>query len=80
MHANPSPLLAYLEVTHTSKRWAQDRLLDILASGNSFPSFSAAVLKLMRLARDDEVGMVELTDLIGKEPGLATNCIRAQHP
>lgn len=70
-------LLQYLELADPSKRWHRDRILEILSEGNSFPSFSAAVLKLVRLSRDDEVGMDELADIISKEPGLATNCIHA---
>ena len=77
MPPNHHPLASYLQVSRPSQLWARDRLLDVFATGGSFPAFSAAVLKLTRLAQDDEVGMDELTDLISKEPGLAANCLRA---
>ncbi|MEN9573776.1 MAG: hypothetical protein RL514_1631 [Verrucomicrobiota bacterium] len=70
-------LLHYLELADPAKRWPRDRMLEVFEAGDSFPSFSAAVLKLTRLAKDEAVGMDELADLISKEPGLATNCIRA---
>ncbi len=70
-------LIQYLGAVPQSKLWVQDRLLEILMADKSFPSFSAAVIKLARLAQDDDVGMDELSDIISKEPGLATNCIRA---
>ena len=73
----PHPLDRYLEVARPAQRWARDRLLEVFSTGSSFPAFSAAVLKLARLAQDDDAGMDELTALISKEAGLATNCLRA---
>ena len=70
-------LLPYLELTDSAKRWPREQMIEVLEVGDSFPSFSAAVLKLARLSKDDAVGMDELASLISKEPGLATNCIRA---
>ena len=62
-------MLPYLELTDPAKRWPRERMIEVLAAGDSFPSFSAAVLKLARLAKDDAVGMAELAELISKEPG-----------
>ncbi len=74
---NRAALLPYLELTDPAKGLPRERILEVLEAGDSFPSLSAAVLKLARLAKDDAVGMDELSELISKEPGLATNCIRA---
>lgn len=76
MQTTSTDLLPYLEVNHHSKRWARDRVREVLCSGRSFPSFSTVVLKLVHLAQDDDVAMDDLVALISKEPGLAANCIR----
>lgn len=77
MQTYRADLASYLDVCRPSQLWVRDRLLEIFATGSGFPPFSAAVLKLARLAQDDDVGMDELTDLISKEPGLAANCLHA---
>lgn len=76
MSSDRTAFATYLGPVNPSKRWARDRLLEILEKNSSFPSFSAAVLKLSKLAQDDDVGMDELTSIISKEAGLAANCIR----
>lgn len=77
MQANRSALAPYLQSNDPGKRWVSERLLDLLTGGAAFPAFSAAVQRLVVLAQDDEVGLHQLAEVIGKEPGLAMNCLRA---
>lgn len=76
MEINTKTLGPYLEVSSPGKAWSRDRLLALLTKGGSFPAFSAAVQRLLSMAQDDDVGLGQLANVIGKEPGLAVNCLR----
>jgi HD-like signal output (HDOD) protein len=76
MKNDRAALAPYLQPTHPTKRWAADRMIELLVTGGTFPAFSVAVQKLVRLAEDDDVGMHQLAAIIDKEPGLAANCLR----
>ena len=67
----------YLTVTHHSKRWIRDRVRDLLSSEKVVPSFSAAAVRLADVARDENVGMEEVAQIISMDPGLTTRCIVA---
>jgi HD-like signal output (HDOD) protein len=66
----------YLTVTHHSKRWIRDRVRDLLSSEKVVPSFSAAAVRLADVARDENVGMEEVAQIISMDPGLTTRCIQ----
>ncbi|KAF0174709.1 MAG: metal dependent phosphohydrolase [Limisphaerales bacterium] len=75
MSASPE-IARYLEVNQPAKRWVGQRLITILNDNACVPSFSSAVMKLVALTQRDDVDTDELVAVIGRDVGLATNCIR----
>jgi len=63
--------------THPAKRWVHDRVVELLSSETSVPSFSIAAMKLMRLAKDERCGLEELAAVVELDQGLSTRCLRA---
>lgn len=75
MSASPE-IARYLEVNQPAKRWVGQRLVTILNDSACVPSFSSAVMKLVALSQRDDVDTDELVEVISRDVGLATNCIR----
>ena len=62
--------------THPAKRWVHDRVVELLSSETSVPSFSIAAMKLMAMAKDDKCGLEELAAVVELDPGLSARCLR----
>lgn len=72
----PTEITRYLEVHQPAKRWVGQRLVSILEDNACVPSFSSAVMKLVALTQKEDVDTEELVEVISRDVGLATNCIR----
>lgn len=62
--------------SNPSKRWVQERVIQLLNSESVVPSFSDVANKLATMVRDDDVTIDELGRVISLDPGLAARCLR----
>jgi putative nucleotidyltransferase with HDIG domain len=62
--------------THPAKRWVHDRIVELLSSEISVPSFSTAAMKITAMAQDNTVGLDEMASVVALDPGLSERCLR----
>jgi putative nucleotidyltransferase with HDIG domain len=62
--------------SNPSKRWVQERVVQLLNSESVVPSFSNVATKLTSLVREDNVTIDDLAEVISLDAGLAARCLR----
>ena len=62
--------------THPAKRWVHDRVVELLESDTSVPSFSTAALKLTQMAKDETFDLEDLAAVVELDQGLSARCLR----
>lgn len=62
--------------THPAKRWVHDRVVELLSSETTVPSFSAAALKLLAIAKSETFGLDEMAAVVELDPGISARCLR----
>lgn len=65
----------YLAVSSPSKKWVKDKVIYLLTTGSSIPSFSAAAQKLTCMTQNPKTSIEEISEVISMDPGLATRCV-----
>ncbi|MBC8001458.1 MAG: HDOD domain-containing protein [Opitutaceae bacterium] len=65
----------YLTVSSPSHKWVRDKVIYLLTTGSSIPSFSAAAQKLSYLTQNPKTSIEEISGVISMDPGLATRCV-----
>lgn len=65
----------YLAVSSPSHKWVKDKVVYLLTTGSSIPSFSAAAQKLSYLTQNPKTSIEEISGVISMDPGLATRCV-----
>jgi len=62
--------------THPAKRWVHDRVVELLSSETSVPSFCIAAMKLTSMVKDDSHDLEDLAAVVKLDQGLSTRCLR----
>ncbi len=62
--------------THPAKRWVHDRVVELLSSEATVPSFSTAAMKLTAMAKSETVGLDEMAAVVELDPGISARCLR----
>jgi len=62
--------------THPAKRWVHDRVVELLSSEASVPSFSVAAMKLTEMVKDDNYDLEDLAAVVRLDQGLSMRCLR----
>lgn len=65
----------YLIVSSPTKKWVKDKVIYLLTTGSSIPSFSAAAQKLSYMTQNPKTSIEEISAVISMDPGLATRCV-----
>jgi len=62
--------------THPAKRWVHDRVVELLSSETTVPSFSIAAMKLTAMVKDDNSNLEDLAAVVRLDQGLSARCLR----